>query len=52
MPPTRMRPFGDVITLDAARAILDRTGTPIDRVERVALTAAAGRVLAADVVAG
>ena len=52
MASARMRPFGDVITLDAARAILDRTGTPIDRIERVSLTAAPGRVLAADVVAG
>ena len=52
MSSTRMRPFGDVITLDAARAILDRTGTPIDRVETVPLTEAGGRVLARDVIAG
>ena len=31
---TRMRPFGDVISLEAARAILDATGTPIDRTSK------------------
>ncbi len=46
-----MRPFGDVISLDAARAILDATGAPIDRKESVALAEAHGRVLAHDVVA-
>jgi molybdenum cofactor synthesis domain-containing protein len=46
-----MRPFGDVISLDAARAILDRTGAPIDRTETIALQDANGRVLARDVVA-
>ena len=29
-----MRPFGDVISLEAARAILDATGAPIDRTSR------------------
>lgn len=52
MPPTRMRPFGDVISLDAARAILDSTGSPIDRIERIPLQDANGRVLARDVIAG
>ena len=33
----RMRPFGDVISLEAARAILDATGAPIDRTETIAL---------------
>jgi molybdenum cofactor synthesis domain-containing protein len=47
-----MRPFGDVISLDAARAILDSTGSAIDRIETVALEHANGRVLARDVVAG
>ena len=46
-----MRPFGDVITLEAALAILDKTGAPIDRIETIALAEANGRVLAADVVA-
>ena len=48
---TKMRPFGDVISLEAARAILDTTGTPIDRIETIALSDANGRVLAADVIA-
>jgi molybdopterin molybdotransferase len=47
----KMRPFGDVISLDAARAILDTTGTPIERTETIALADANGRVLAADVIA-
>lgn len=46
-----MRPFGEVISLDAARAILDRTGSPITRVEQIPLEQADGRVLAKDVVA-
>src|SRR5688500_16407783 len=46
-----MRPFDDVIPLDAGRAILDTTGSPIDRVETIALAVANGRVLAADVIA-
>ena len=46
-----MRPFEDVISLDAARAILDATGTPIQNVETIMLSEANGRVLAADVVA-
>lgn len=48
---TRMRPFGGVISLDAAREILDKTGSPIDRVERIRLDSANGRVLARDVIA-
>ena len=51
MAPTRMRPFGDVISLEAARAILDATGSPIDRIETIALDEANGRVLARDVIA-
>ena len=46
-----MRPFGDVISLDAARAILDATGNPIERTETIPLSHANGRVLASDVVA-
>ncbi len=46
-----MRPFGDVITLEAARAILDATGTPIDRTETIPLEDANGRVVAADIIA-
>ncbi len=51
MTPTRMRPFGDVITLEAARAILDATGTPIERTEMIPLEDANGRVVAADIIA-
>ncbi len=47
-----MRPFRDVISLDAARAILDSTGSPIDRIERIPLEHANGRVLAREVIAG
>jgi molybdopterin molybdotransferase len=47
----RMRPFGDVISLETARAILDTTGAQIDRTEDIALSDANGRVLAADIVA-
>ncbi|HET9469445.1 MAG TPA: gephyrin-like molybdotransferase Glp [Vicinamibacterales bacterium] len=46
-----MRPFGDVISLADARAILDKTGAPIVNVETILLSEAHGRVLAADVVA-
>jgi molybdopterin molybdotransferase len=46
-----MRPFGDVISLEAARAILDATGTPVQNVETIMLSEANGRVLASDVVA-
>jgi molybdenum cofactor synthesis domain-containing protein len=46
-----MRPFGDVISLEAARAILDMTGEPIERIDTIPLGDANGRVLAADVVA-
>jgi molybdenum cofactor synthesis domain-containing protein len=46
-----MRPFGDVMSLDAARAILDVSGAAIDRIETLPLGEANGRVLAADVVA-
>ncbi|RPI50736.1 MAG: molybdenum cofactor biosynthesis protein [Acidobacteria bacterium] len=51
MAPTGMRPFGDVISLDAARAILDATGAPIDRTETISLSEANGRVVASDIVA-
>ena len=48
---TRMRPFQKTIALEEARAIIDRTIAPIERTERIRLTDANGRVLAADVVA-
>jgi molybdopterin molybdotransferase len=46
---TRMRPFQKTIALDEARAIIDRALRPIDRVERLPLDQANGRVLARDV---
>jgi molybdenum cofactor synthesis domain-containing protein len=46
-----MRPFGNVISLEAARAILDKTGSPIANVETILLSEAHGRVLASDVIA-
>ena len=46
-----MRPFQRTISLDAARAIIDGAVVPLDRVERVPLTAANGRVLAERVTA-
>ena len=46
-----MRPFREVISLAAAREILDSTGSPIDRVETIPLDQANGRVLARDVIA-
>jgi molybdopterin molybdotransferase len=49
---TNMRPFTETISLEEARAIIDRAIEPITRVERLALTAANGRVLADTVVSG
>src|SRR5215212_2387274 len=51
MAPARMRPFVNVISLDAARAILNATGTPMENVETIMLSESNGRVLAADVIA-
>jgi molybdopterin molybdotransferase len=48
---TKMRPFREVMSLEAARAILDRTGSPIERLETIPLELAHGRVLANDLVA-
>ena len=46
-----MRPFGETISLDEARAIITRSLRPIDRIERVPIEAAHGRVLAEEIVA-
>jgi molybdopterin molybdotransferase len=51
MATSRMRPFRETIPLEEARALVDRSGTPIDRVEQVPLEEADGRVIARDVVA-
>ena len=48
---TKMQPFGDTISLEEARALIDRSLRPIDRIERVPLDSTHGRVLAQDVVA-
>jgi molybdenum cofactor synthesis domain-containing protein len=45
-----MRPFKGTISLEEARAIIDRAIVPIERTERVALEHASGRVLAEAVV--
>ena len=47
--PTKMRPFGKIIALDEARAILDGAIRPIDRTEVLPLQQANGRVLAQDI---
>jgi molybdopterin molybdotransferase len=46
MTPTKMRPFGETISLAAARAILDATGAPLSRTERIPLEQSNGRVIA------
>jgi molybdenum cofactor synthesis domain-containing protein len=48
---TRMRPFGETISLAEARARIDAAIRPIERTERVHLAHANGRVLAEDLVA-
>ena len=45
------RHLKDTIPLDQARVLIDGAIHPIDRIERVALDAAHGRVLARDTVA-
>src|SRR5215510_6569155 len=45
-----MRPFASVISLEEARRRLESAVRPIDRVERVSLAEAPGRVAAADMV--
>lgn len=45
-----MRPIKDTISLEDARRIVHASLSPIDRVDRVALDDANGRVLAADVI--
>jgi molybdenum cofactor synthesis domain-containing protein len=48
---SEMKPIKETIPLDEARQLIASTCRPIDRVERVALLSANGRVAAADVVA-
>ncbi len=46
-----MRPFGDLLPLDAAMDIALQAAVPVRRVERIALVESGGRVAAEDVVA-
>ena len=46
MPTSRMRPFKATISLDAARAIIDRTGEPMVRTESIPIDQANNRVVA------
>ncbi|MEW6323089.1 MAG: gephyrin-like molybdotransferase Glp [Acidobacteriota bacterium] len=46
-----MRPIRDTIPLDEARALIEAALAPVTRTERVALTAAHGRVVAVPVIA-
>jgi molybdopterin molybdotransferase len=48
---TKMQPFGETISLEQARTMIDGVLRPIERAERVPLDAANGRVLARNVVA-
>lgn len=48
---TKMRPLGETISLEEARARIDAAVRPIERTERVPLADAAGRVLAETLVA-
>src|SRR5687768_61681 len=48
--PSKMRPFGKVIALDEARAIIERAVRPIERIETIALSDGNGRVLAQDII--
>src|SRR5215208_183184 len=49
--PTRMRPIRETIPLDEARDLIRQATRPIDRRERVPLSLAHGRVVAAAIVA-
>ena len=48
---TRMRPIRETITLEAAREIIDRAITPVDRTEHIRIDLASGRVVARPVAA-
>jgi molybdopterin molybdotransferase len=49
---TTMRPIRETISIDEAKALLMEAAAPVERIERIALHAATGRVLAAAVVSG
>ena len=46
-----MRPFGEIISLEEARRRIDAAVQPIERVDRIGLDQADGRVLASNIVA-
>ena len=48
--PTKMRPFGKTISIEEARAIIERAIRPIERTEILPLVQANGRVLAQEIV--
>jgi len=48
--PTKMRPFGKTISIEEARAIIERAIRPIERTEVLPLVQANGRVLAQEIV--
>ena len=48
---TKMRPFGEIISLEEARRRIDDAVQPIGRVDRIRLGQADGRVLATNIVA-
>ena len=52
MTQTKMRPIRETIPLDQALTLISEAAVPIDRVERVTLHDAGGRVLARDIIAG
>jgi molybdenum cofactor synthesis domain-containing protein len=49
--PSAMRPFQSTISIDEARRLIDEAVRPIERVERVSLLEARGRVLATPAIA-
>jgi molybdopterin molybdotransferase len=49
--PTRMRPIRETISLEEARSIVDEQMKPVERIERIPLHEAGGRVVARPVVA-
>ena len=51
MPRSRMRPFGEIISIDAARDIVRTSAVPLSRLERVPLYEARNRVVASDIIA-
>ena len=51
MPTSRMRPFRNTISLEAAREILSHTGAPIESTETIPIDRARNRVVSKDIIA-